>query len=628
MHKPYFIIDFDSTFITLEGLDELAKIAMKQNPNRDEIVSQIQQITKLGMEGKLSFPESLQKRLSLFQPSQKNIDQLIRHLKKSITPSIKRNKTFFQENSSIIYIISGGFIDYIWPVVKNYGIKQSHILANSFTFDKTGLVTGIDKTKPLSQIQGKVKQVKQLKLSGEVIVIGDGITDYEIRQHKCAQKFIAFTENVSREEVIKKADMVVQNFDEILFSLSLPRSISYPKNKMKVLLLENIDKLAAEYFKTQGYTVETLKTALDEKELAEKIQDVSILGIRSKTEITKLVLEHAKKLHAIGAFCIGTNQIDLTTSTKKGVAVFNAPYSNTRSVVELAIGEMILLSRFTFDKSQKLHKGVWDKSANGSHEIRGKKLGIVGYGNIGSQISVLAESLGMEVLFYDIAEKLALGNAKKCLSLSELLKVSDFVTIHVDGREENRNLIGKKEFSQMRDGVVFLNLSRGFIVDIDALTQSIKSGKIKGAAVDVFPQEPKSNDELFKSPLQDLSNVILTPHVAGSTEEAQKNIGEFVSKKLSQFIDTGNTELSVNFPNLQLPEKSGHRFIHIHKNEPGILAQINSVLGKQNINIEGQYLGTTNAIGYVITDVSIGYNSNVIEELKNISGTIKVRVLY
>lgn len=628
MHKPYFIIDFDSTFIALEGLDELAKIALKQNPNRDEIVSQIQQITKLGMEGKLSFPESLQKRLSLFQPSQKNIDQLIRYLKKNITPSIKRNKTFFQENSSNIYIISGGFIDYIWPVVKNYGIKQSHILANSFTFDKTGFVTGIDKTKPLSQIQGKVKQVKQLKLSGDVIVIGDGITDYEIRQHNCAQKFVAFTENISREEVIKKADMVAQNFDEILFSLSLPRSISYPKNKMKVLLLENIDKLAAEYFKTQGYTVETLKTALGEKELVEKIKDISILGIRSKTEITQLVLEHAKKLHAIGAFCIGTNQIDLTASTKKGVAVFNAPYSNTRSVVELAIGEMIMLSRFTFDKSQKLHKGVWDKSANGSHEIRGKKLGIVGYGNIGSQISVLAESLGMEVLFYDIAEKLALGNAKKCMTLQALLKVSDFITIHVDGREENRNLIGKKEFSQMRDGVIFLNLSRGFIIDIDALTHSIQSGKIKGAAVDVFPQEPKSNDELFKSPLQDLPNVILTPHVAGSTEEAQKNIGEFVSKKLSQFIDTGNTELSVNFPNLQLPEKSGHRFIHIHKNEPGVLAQINSVLGKQDINIEGQYLGTTNAIGYVITDVSIGYNSNVIEELKNISGTIKVRVLY
>lgn len=312
-----------------------------------------------------------------------------------------------------------------------------------------------------------------------------------------------------------------------------------------------------------------------------------------------------------------------------GVAVFNAPYSNTRSVVELTLGNIIMLYRKVFEKSQKMHMGIWDKSAKNCHEIRGKTLGIVGYGNIGSQLSVLAEGLGMNVVFFDIADKLAHGNAKRIKSLKELLKISDVVTIHVDGRSENTNLITDKEFKQMKDGVIFLNLSRGYIIDIDALDRNLRSGKIAAAAVDVYPKEPKADGESFKSVLQGLPNVILTPHIGAGTEEGQRNIAEFVPEKLLSFINTGNTTLSNNFPNIQLPKlTNAHRFIHIHNNKPGVLAKINNIFTANDINIEGQYLKTNENLGYVITDVNKNYRQEVIQELKSIPETIKVRILY
>jgi len=398
---------------------------------------------------------------------------------------------------------------------------------------------------------------------------------------------------------------------------------------MKVLLLENISEEAVAKFKQEGYIVDTMSTSPSEDELLEKIDDVSLLGIRSKTEITKKILARAKKLQAIGAFCIGTNQIDLPIAAQKGIAVFNAPYSNTRSVVELVLGEIILLYRHILDKSFAMHKGKWNKSAKGSFEIRGKKLGIIGYGNIGTQLSVVAESMGMHVYFYDVMEKLALGNAKKCQTLEELLKTCDVITLHVDGSKTNKKLIGKREFEQMKDGVIFLNLSRGHVVDIDALVSAIQNGKIAGCAVDVFPQEPRSNADPFISPLQGLPNVILTPHIGGSTEEAQKEIGEFVSERLIQYINTGSTVLSVNFPRLSLPElRNTHRFIHIHDNRPGVLANINAMFAKRKVNIEGQYLKTNEHLGYVITDVKKTKDDSLIQLLTKIKGTMKVRVLY
>lgn len=582
----------------------------------------------MGMEGKIDFPTSLKNRLALFKPNVDDVSQLVEFLKKNITPSIKRNEEFFRKYAKQIYIISGGFLEYIFPVVKSFGLSKNHILANRFLMGKNGTVAGFDKKNLLSHSLGKLKAVKKLGLKGNIYVIGDGITDYQIKEKGVADKFFAFTENVARKGVVAKADAVIKNIDELLHKFNLPRTQSFPKSKMKVLLLENISKQAEEAFIKEGYSVTSYKQSLSEKELLEIIEDISILGIRSKTEITKPVLQKAKKLLVIGAFCIGTNQIDLKEAVKSAVAVFNAPYSNTRSVVELVLGEIIMLYRKTFDKSKKMHKGIWDKSANGCFEVRGKKLGIIGYGNIGTQLSVLAENLGMQVYFYDVFEKLALGNAKKCSSLEELLVTCDVISVNVDGSKTNKNLIGKKEFELMRDNVIFLNLSRGHVVEVDSLVEAIKSGKISGAAIDVFPNEPKGNDDPFISPLIGLPNVILTPHVGGSTEEAQKNIGEFVSNKLVQFVNTGNTVISANFPTISIPQATAHRYIHVHKNIPGMLAKINETFANKNINILGQYLKTNEDIGYVITDTDKTYDKILAARLKEIPGTIRVRELY
>lgn len=399
-------------------------------------------------------------------------------------------------------------------------------------------------------------------------------------------------------------------------------------SKPKVLLLENIHENAVQEFKEVGFSVETVSGALGESELTEKIKDVSILGIRSKTLITKKILDAANKLMVIGTFCVGTNQVDLQACALKGVCVFNAPYSNTRSVVELTIGEIFMLIRNVFDKSMDLHNGIWNKSAKNSFEVRGKKLGIIGYGNIGSQMSVLAESMGMNVYYYDIKDRLSLGNATKCKSMKDILNQVDIVTVHVDGNKNNVNLIGEKEFGMMKEGVVFLNISRGFVVDIKALVKNLKNGKIIGAGIDVFPKEPKNNAEVFMSELRGMKNVILTPHIGGNTKEAQENIAGFVSKKITDFVNSGDTTLSVNFPNLSLPEFHGsHRIIHIHENIAGVLSQINYVFAKNKINIEGQYLQTNNDIGYVITDVNAKIDENIINKLKEVSGTIRFRVL-
>ena len=404
---------------------------------------------------------------------------------------------------------------------------------------------------------------------------------------------------------------------------------SYPKNRIKVLLLENIHPEAVRLMKDEGYNVEVHAPALDEDELIERIRDVSILGIRSKTHVTKRVLDHANRLIAVGAFCIGINQIDIVACQRKGVAVFNAPYSNTRSVVELAIGEMIMLMRSLPDKLPLMHKGVWDKSAKNSFEIRNKKLGIIGYGNIGTQLSVLAESLGMFVYYYDVVDRLSLGNARKCNSLKELLEVVDVLSLHVDGRSENEKFIGEEEFKMMKPGMILINLSRGNIIDVDALRDNMVSGKVRGAAIDVFPEEPKSNNEEFVSPLRGLANTILTPHIGGSTTEAQVNIANFVPAKIMEYINTGSSTTSVNFPNIQLPKlENAHRLIHIHQNVAGVLADINHVLAKHNINIAGQYLKTNEEIGYVITDIDKAYDEEVRKELKAIRHTIKFRVLY
>lgn len=627
--NKYIVIDFDSTFTKVEALDLLVDIVFEDHPDKENIRSQITDITNQAMEGKISFRQSLEKRLAIIQPHKKHLEQLATRLKNLVSESFKRNRDFFRKYADDIFVISNGFHIFIDPVVTEFGIKPEHIFANRFFFDEDGRVTGFDTDNPLSDNNGKVEQLRRLNLSGDIYVIGDGYTDYEIKAAGLANKFYAFTENVERNSIMEKADHITPSLDEFLYLNKLNTTISYPKNRIHVLLLENIHPVAASILRADGFSVETLPVALTEDELCKKIKNVSVLGIRSKTQVTARVLQHANRLMAIGAFCIGTNQIDLTAATRKGIAVFNAPYSNTRSVVEMAVAEMIVLMRKLFDKSNKMHRGIWDKSAEGSYEVRGKKLGIIGYGSIGSQLSVLAESLGMQVYYYDIAEKLALGNATKCRSLKELLEISDIISLHVDGRETNTHLIGPREFSWMKNGVIFLNLSRGHVVDIHALKQAIESGKVGGCAIDVFPEEPANNQEEFISELRGLPNTILTPHIGGSTREAQENIGQFVPARIQDYINTGSTSSSVNFPNLALPTlENAHRLIHIHDNVPGILACINQVLANHGINIVGQYLKTNELIGYVITDIDKEYNREVIRQLRSIEHTIRFRVLY
>jgi len=397
---------------------------------------------------------------------------------------------------------------------------------------------------------------------------------------------------------------------------------------LRALLLENLHPLAASNLEAAGIDVTVRTGALDEAELIDALQGVHLLGIRSKTNVTATVLENAPDLVGLGAFCIGTNQIDLRSAATHGVTVFNAPFQNTRSVVELALAEIIALTRRLTERDRALHDGVWDKSAEGAHEVRGRTLGIVGYGNIGTQLSVVAENLGMSVVFYDTAEKLALGNARRMDTLDELLETADVVTLHVDGRAGNAGMFGAKQFARMRPGAIFLNLSRGFVVDYDALRESILAGHVAGAAVDVFPEEPKRKGDSFHSELRGLPNVILTPHIGGSTEEAQESIGQFVSSKLRDYLTTGSTTLSVNVPNLALEHTTGiTRITHLHRNTPGVLAQVNATLAEHGTNIEGQLLATRGELGYVVTDVGSRVEPAVVEALAGMEQTIALRVL-
>lgn len=394
------------------------------------------------------------------------------------------------------------------------------------------------------------------------------------------------------------------------------------------LLLENIHPLAAETLRRQGFDVVTMKGALSEDELIEALEGVDMLGIRSKTSVTARVLDARPTLTAIGCFCIGTNQVDLNYAGQRGVAVFNAPYSNTRSVVELVICDIICLMRRIPAHTHHMKHGVWDKSASGSHEVRGKTLGIIGYGNIGSQLSVLAEALGMRVVFYDMDEKLALGNAQQCESLDELLEQADAVTIHVDGRASNRGFFGEEQFDHMKQNAIFINCSRGFVVDLDALKRHLDSGHLSGAAVDVFPIEPKKSGDPIVTPLADEDNMILTPHIGGSTLEAQENIAQFVSQRLLDYWQKGSTMLSVNLPQITLSDYHGKaRIAHLHDNLPGILAAVNRVLGEQGINISGQSLGTEGDLGYVVTDVANEPDADTLAALAAITGTIRMRVI-
>ncbi len=623
-----YVFDFDSTLTRVEALDVLAEMTLKGRSDKDSIINEIRQITNLGIDGEISFTESLERRIKLLGAHRDDLGQLVSELRQKISKSIASNKEFFQTYSEDIYVISCGFKEFIDPIVSEYNIPSDRVFANTFEFDDEGNIVGFDEQNVLASHNGKIACLKLLNLQGEVQVIGDGYSDYVMRQAGIADKFFAYTENVHREKAASNADHITPNMDEFLFVNDLPRNISYPKNRIKILLLENVHPAAFENLSGDGFSVELVKNSLSEEELISRISGVHVLGIRSKTQVTAKVLAAANKLLVVGAFCIGTTQIDLEECKRKGVVVFNAPYSNTRSVVELAIGEIIMLMRSIFPRSMELHGGQWNKTATNAREIRGKHLGIVGYGNIGKQLSVLAESMGMRVYYYDINDQLALGNAIKCSTLEDLLNVSDVVSLHVDDNKANHNLIGEREIKQMRDSAMLINLSRGFVVDIGALVAALKNGKLAGAAVDVYPEEPSSNGN-YSTELRGLDNVILTPHIGGSTEEAQRDIADFVPNKIMDYMNSGSTVDAVNFPNIRLPKQNkAHRFLHIHRNVPGIMARINEVLARFDMNITGQYLSTDNEVGYVITDLDKEYNKEVLKALKKVENTIKFRVLY
>ena len=622
-----FIFDYDSTFIQCESFDELIRYVAEKEGKGPKIAQDVARITELAMDGQTSFQESLSYRSTLLPLHKKDIKTIAQSLKNQISASFLRNKAFFEKHKENIHIISGGFYELIWPVVKTLGLKSENIHANRFLYDYDGNVVGFDKSRPTSLDQGKVIQVQQLKLEGDVIVIGDGYNDYEIKAAGAASTFFAYNENVQREHVNKVADGIFADLEGIFMALNIEVAKT-PKPK-KALLLENIHPVAVQLLKSQGYQIEALKQALTGPELMQALKGVHLLGIRSKTHVTQDILEHAENLETIGAFCIGTNQIDLKQCTKQGIAVFNAPFSNTRSVVEMAMCEIIMLMRNLGDKSMKMHQTQWEKTANNAYEVRGKTLGIIGYGNIGSQLSILAENFGMHVLYYDMAEKLPLGNAKACDTMEDCLKQSDVISLHVDGRPSNKLLIDEKAIQSMKPGGYLINLSRGSVVDLKALKQAIDAKHLLGAAIDVFPEEPESNQAGFTHPLQGTPNVILTPHIGGSTSEAQENIGQFVSNRLHDYARLGATVNSVNMPELQLPPIQGsHRIIHIHENVPGILAQINQLFAKYEANIEGQYLKTNEDIGYVITDINVINGHAYREALEKIPHTIRVRVLY
>ena len=629
MISPVFIFDFDSTLVRIETLEALAELALKDAPDAAERKARIAALTDDAMNGRIGFGEALKQRLDLLALRREHVEALTDRILDEATVSIRRNVDFFQRNAERIYILSGGFREVIAPLAERLGVAADHVLANDLIYDDEGRVTGADTTNPLSRENGKPEVIRALGLEGPVVMVGDGWTDAEVKIQGAADRFYAFTEIERRPKVIEVADAVAASLDEVLYAEGVAGRWSYPRNRIRMLLLENVHPAALERLEEAGYTVETMKGALDEDDLIEAIKGVHVLGIRSKTNVTRRVLDAADRLMAVAAFCIGTNQVDLDAAADKGVAVFNAPYSNTRSVVELAIGMMIVLMRDVADKSREMHKGVWNKSATGSREVRGKTLGIVGYGAIGSQLSVLAENLGMRVLFYDLSERLALGNARRMRSLDALLAEADVVTLHVDGRKENTAIIGADQFAKMKPGALFLNLSRGHVVDVDAMAAALKSGRLGGAAVDVFPEEPRTNADPFDSPLVGLDKTILTPHIGGSTEEAQEAIAEFAAERLLGYLNRGDTTFCVNLPNVQLAEVSrAHRLLHIHRNQPGVLAELNRALSAAGLNILGQHLKTDERTGYVITDVDRDYDREALTALKQLPGTIRFRRLH
>jgi len=598
MQQPWFIIDFDSTFTQVEAMEELAAMSLKNDPEKDAIIEQIKHLTDLAMDGKMPFNKSLKARIALLSAKKYHINMLVNKLRKKVSPSFARNKAFFKQYQGRVLIVSGGFKEFIVPVVKSFNIDENCVYANTFIYDKKNNIIGADEDNFLAQNGGKVKLLKQLKLKGKVIAIGDGYTDYEMRESGMAEQFFAFTENIARERVIAKADYIAPSLDEILYKMKLPMALSFPKSRITAVLLGKDTFTAESFFQLEGYKVikrETLttKTQTDLKE-------ASIIVSSLKQEIENL--NSFTKLISLAVWGGYNFQFNTHIAQQMAVPIFNAPFANTRSVVELGLGFMFQLSRQT------------------NTELRGKKIGIIGYGNAGSLMGVLAQNLGMEVLYFDEKDRAPLGNAIACKTIVDLLKKANFVVVL--NSKNTGTILAEKEIKQMQPLSCLINLSYDDSIDFLAAQKLVQSKKLFGLAVDFQKEENFNKIEIN-------SQIIATLNKRNNNKETQQNIAHFTTQKIIQYINTGNIGSSLNFPEIQLPALVGsHRFIHIHKNKPGILAKINAVLAKNKINIIGQYLKTNESLGYVITDVAKKYDNEVISELKKIEFTLKFRVIY
>jgi D-3-phosphoglycerate dehydrogenase / 2-oxoglutarate reductase len=637
------IFDFDSTIINAEGIELLVERALLRINEKERLrqLKKLKEITNIVTDGKMTFSEAVRQRFLLANVTLKDVEVVAEKIMETINPQVRETIHALQERDKNVYVFSISFEALAKRVTRELGVPDENVFANAIDVDHKNNVVGVDPKQPLFLNTGKVYLAESLRndkrLEGETAIVGDGYSDLLVRKNDIAKVFVYFAGTHVRPLIQNEADFTVDRFDQLLplfcSTDELPDTTTNLLSKENeqtqpsVLLLENIHQNAVQCFLDNNFDIrKTLKKALNEKELCDLQTPANLIGIRSKTHLPAQALNSMKDLWAIGAFCIGTNQIDLDAASIAGIPVFNAPYSNTRSVAELVVGEAIVLMRKIPEKSDAAHNGAWLKGATGCSEIRGKTVGIIGYGHIGSQVSILLESLGMSIIFYDIVDKLPLGNAQKATSLTALLNKADIVTLHVPDTDITKNLIDKNRLAMMKPGSILINSSRGSVIDLDALHHALKSNFLSGAALDVFPDEPASVGDHFLSPLQKLPNVILTPHIGGSTEEAQINIANYVSVKLVQYVNTGSTTGAVNFPQIDMPRIKGtHRILHVHKNVPGVLAKINGVFARRNINIEGQILQTKDNIGYLVVDVNSQISAQVFVIMGHLPETIKVR---
>lgn len=640
------IFDFDTAIINTEGVELILDQALQRlDPDRAaEQRAVMLQVSAGAFAGEVSIGDALRRLFELTQVTQQDVAAAAAQVLQSLNPRVSEIFSALEAAGKQIFILSTGPEEMVRPVTRALHLNDDHVFTNQLIYDFIGNVIGFNEKNPLFLSVGKIFLVEQLKydgrLAGTTAVVGRGASDLGMRKSNLAQLFVYFANHQEQDEIRRQADYVVDRFDHLVPLFFSEEEISHATmqsyyqrhggsleaQRPAALLLENIHESAALRLAEAGIELRQQKGALAGEELIAAAAEANLLGIRSQSRINAAIVAGLPHLWAIGAFCIGTNQIDLEAAADAGIPVFNAPYSNTRSVAELVAGEIIMLMRRIPEKNAAAHGGQWLKSAVGCTEIRGKRVGIIGYGHIGSQVSVLLENLGMSVWFHDIVDKLPLGNARRSTSLESLLEESDVITLHVPDTPETRGVMNAARIGSMKRGAFLINSSRGRVVDLGALRAALDDGRIAGAAIDVFPQEPDSSQEAFVSPLQGAGNVLLTPHIGGSTQEAQVNIATYVGEKLLRFASNGATTGSINFPEVDLPRVPGtHRILHVHHNVPGVLAKINALFARRNINVAGQLLQTRGHIGYLIVDVNQEVSEQVLDLMGHIAETIKVR---